>query len=97
MEIQKFPEDRRGYYDTIDRNDLYRMPYYGLFQTRMKTNEEREYLVYIPDSAYLSTPAVLIICDSGDDKKHCLENSGWTDAADRHGVILFAVDGDCTE
>lgn len=97
MDAQKFPEDRRSYYDTVDKNDLYRMPYSGLFQTEMRTNENREYLVYIPSNAYLSTPAVLIICDSQDEKQRCLEESGWIEAADRYGVIIFAVDGSCSE
>jgi len=96
MEIKQFPKDRMEFFHHYNRQDLYRMPYSGLFCASMKQFPGRDYLVYIPATACLSTPAVLLVGDEADGKEQFLKESGWMEAADQGGMLLFAVDGDCT-
>ncbi len=97
LEIKEFPEDRQVYFKNLNKQDLYRMPYHGLYHAQMKQFQEREYLVYIPESAYLSTPSVLLIPDEADSKLAFVENSGWTTTADEVGMLLFVTDPDVSE
>lgn len=97
LTVNDFPEDRQVYFKNPNKQDLYRMPYHGLYHNAMKEFPEREYLVYIPECAYLSTPAVLLIPDEQDSKLGFVENSGWAQAADENGMLLFVTDPDVTE
>ena len=97
LEVKEFPEDRQVYFKNPNKQDLYRMPYHGLYHAQMKQFPEREYLVYIPESAYLSTPAVLLIPDEADSKLAFIENSGWKEAADEGDMLLFVTDSDVSE
>ena len=97
LTVKDFPEDRQVYFKNPNKQDLYRMPYHGLYHAQMKQFPEREYLVYIPESAYLSTPAVLLIPDEADSKLAFAEDSGWKAAADEGGMLLFVTDPDVSE
>lgn len=93
--MKEFPEDRRAYFECPDKDDLYRMPYHGTFRASMKAvNTDREYAVYIPECAHLSTPAVLVIPDGKKDAEEYLDSSGWKEAADRFGFLVFLVSGE---
>lgn len=97
LTVKEFPEDRQVYFKNPNKQDLYRMPYHGLYHAQMKQFPEREYLIYIPECAYLSTPAVLLIPDEADSKLAFIENSGWAAAADEGGMLLFVTDPDVSE
>lgn len=94
MEMKRFPENRIRYFEQMNKQDLYRMPYNGLFVASMKEFPEREYLVFIPEGAYLSTPAVLLVADERQDNGRFLTDSGWMDAAKEAGILLFLVGSD---
>lgn len=66
MEIKKFPDDLSGAYELIDKQDPYRILFQGLYQRVIPNGENTEqYYVYIPQKAYHSDRAVLIVMDSG--------------------------------
>lgn len=94
MEIKRFPESRQVYAREINKSDLYKMPYHGLFAREMTKGEGREYLAYVPECAHLSTQSVILFPDAGQDKAAFLEGSGWVETADERGIILIVADSD---
>ena len=97
MEIRSFPEDRRIYLKQINKDDLYKMPYSGLFEKKMDKDPERSYLAYIPENSHLSSPAVILISEEKQDRLEFLEHSGWIKTADKNDFIVIVPDPDLPE
>lgn len=92
MEARPFPGNFEGLYDRTDRNNIYKLPFAGLFQGNLETGGILySYLTYIPESARQSGPAVLAVPDAADTMEGCLERGGWREAADRYGFLVFAA------
>ena len=97
MQIKSFPKDRRQFFTQLNKDDLYRMPYSGMFSHPMLRFPDINYYAYIPDGAHLMVPAVIVIPPKGRDCAAFLEESGWTEAADRRGLIVFTADTDASD
>lgn len=94
MEIKKFPDDLSGAYELIDKQDPYRILFQGLYQRSIPNGENTEqYYVYIPQKAYHSDRAVLIVMDRESSVDECLKKTGWLDIAEKDSVILFLAKG----
>ena len=91
MQIQSFPEDRRRYFKELNKDDLYRIPYSGMFTHPMLRFPDISYFAYIPEGAHLMVPVVIVIPPEGRDCAAFLEESGWIKAADERELILFTV------
>lgn len=99
MQIMKFPEDVRGYYEKIDKNDPYRLQFEGLFRRDVVLSDSSAaYYVYIPQGAHYAGRAVLAVMDDGDKPESFLESTGWRQLADAESiVVLLAEAGQCSE
>ena len=97
MQIQSFPEDRRRYFKELNKDDLYRMPYSGMFAHPMLRFPDINYYAYIPEGAHLMVPAVIVIPPEGADCAAFLEDSGWVQAADSRGIIIFTANSDAPD
>ena len=97
MQIQSFPEDRRRFFKELNKDDLYRMPYSGLFKHPMLRFPKIDYYAYIPEGCHLMVPVVIVVPPEGSDCCAFLEESGWRRAADERQLIVFTVSPDAPD
>ncbi len=93
MEIKNFPESRKQFFDQINKDDLYKMPYSGLFRQSMLHFPNEELYIYIPECTHLSSQLLILIPDKDADRLAFFEASGWKAAADTRGFIVAIPDG----
>ena len=92
IEIKQWPASVTGFYEKIDKQDIYRLPYSGIFKDVVSMKDrDVPFLVYIPEGAHHTGPGILLIPDQGDTMEHCLLSGGWKELADRNEIVLFVA------
>jgi hypothetical protein len=92
INIQQFPSIG-DMYKMLNPADPYKTVVSGLFRQTVKVgNGERSFLVYIAKDNAQYQPYLVIIPEANQNPVKLLQESGWKEVADAHGMILIITE-----
>lgn len=93
LEVRELPEPPAVWRDAVDKANPMKTIYTGAYRVPVTVSEtvEREAVVYIGEGFTMTQSIVFIVPQSGMRAEECLVSAGWTKLADKHGLVVMAL------